>query len=90
MMMLLRELQDLQMWLLNRGSELVFGVVFSGCYFYSVTASFTCDKRLICRTVDVVKKKPFNENLSNLEDFMNYVTNVEYESEKSKPNQTPT
>ena len=34
MMMLLRELQDLQMWLLNRGSKLTLAVVFGGEHFF--------------------------------------------------------
>lgn len=86
MMMLLRELQDLQMWLLKIGSESVFAVVFGGCYFFSVTARVTCDRHLVCRTVDVVAKKSYNENLSNLKDFMDYVTKLEYARKKSETN----
>lgn len=86
MMMLLRELQDLQMWLLKIGSESVFAVVFGGSYFFSVTARVTCDRRLVYRTVDVVAKKPFNENVANLEDFMDYVKEKEYARKKSESN----
>lgn len=47
MMMLLRELQDLQMWLMKIGSESVFAVVFDGSYLFSVTARVACDKQRI-------------------------------------------
>lgn len=88
MMMLLRELQDLQMWLLKIGSESVFAVVFGGSYFFSVTARVTCDRHLIYRTVDVVAKKPFSENFSNLKDFIDYVyvKEKEYARKKSETN----
>ena len=86
MTLLLRKLQDLQMWLLKIGSESVFAVVFGGSYFFSVTARVTCDRRLVYRTVDVVAKKPFNENVANLEDFMDYVKKKEYEYKKSETN----
>ena len=84
--MLLRELQDLQMWLLKIGSESVFAVVFGGSYFFSVTARVTCDRRLVYRTIDVVAKKPFSENFSNLKDFIDYVKKKEYECKKSETN----
>lgn len=86
MALLLRKLQDLQMWLLKIGSESVFAVVFGGSYFFSVTARVTCDRRLVYRTVDVVAKKSYNENLSNLKDFIDYVTKLEYERRKSETN----
>lgn len=86
MALLMRKLQDLQMWLLKIGSESVFAVVFGGSYFFSVTARVTCDRRLVYRTVDVVAKKSYNENLSNLKDFMDYVTRLEYGHEKSESN----
>lgn len=86
MMMLLRELQDLQMWLMKIGSESVFAVVFDGSYLFSVTARVACDRRLVCRTVDVVAKNSYSENLSNLKDFIDYVTKLEYERRKSETN----
>lgn len=43
MMILLRELHDLQMWLIKIGSESVFAVVFDGSYLFSVTARVACD-----------------------------------------------
>ena len=85
MTLLLRKLQD-QMWLLKIGSESVFAVVFGGSYFFSVTARVTCDRRLVYRTVDVVAKKPFNENVANLEDFMDDVKKKEYARKKSESN----
>lgn len=86
MALLMRKLQDLQMWLLKIGSESVFAVVFDGSYFFSVTARVTCDRRLVYRTIDVVAKKPFSENFSNLKDFIDYVKKKEYECKKSETN----
>lgn len=90
MMLLLRELHDLQMWLLKRGSKLTLAVVFGGEHFFSIIARLITDRDLAYRAVDVSERKPFNENVANLEDFMDYVTKLEYEYRKSESNQTPT
>lgn len=90
MMMLLRELQDLQMWLLNRGSKLTLAVVFGGEHFFSIIARLITDRDLAYRAVDVSERKPFNENVANLEDFMDYVTKLEYGRKKNESNHTPT
>lgn len=36
------------------------------------------------------ERKPFNENVANLEDFIDFVKEKEYECKKSETNQTPT
>lgn len=86
MMVLLRELHDLQMWLLNRGSKLTLAVVFGGEHFFSIIARLITDRDLAYRAVDVSERKPFNENVANLEDFMDYVKEKEYARRKSESN----
>lgn len=86
MMQFLRKLQDLQMWLLNRGSELTLAVVFGGEHFFSIIARLITDRDLAYRAVDVSERRPFNENVANLEDFMNYVTKLENGRKKSESN----
>lgn len=86
MIVLLRELQDLQMWLLNIGSKLTLAVVFGGEHFFSIIARLITDRDLAYRAVDVSERKPFNENVANLEDFMDYVKEKEYARRKSESN----
>lgn len=86
MALLMRKLQDLQMWLLNRGSKLTLAVVFGGEHFFSIIARLITDRDLAYRAVDVSERKPFNENVANLEDFMDYVTKLEYARKKSESN----
>lgn len=88
MMMLLRELQDLQQWLLNRGSKLTLAVVFGGEHFFSIIARLITDRDLAYRAVDVSERKPFSENFSNLKDFIDYVyvKEKEYARKKSESN----
>lgn len=88
MMMLLRELQDLQTWLLNRGSKLSLIVTF--CGNLKIISKVVYSRGLTYRNVEVTENKSYNENLYNLKDFMDYVTKLEYGCEKGKPNQTPT
>lgn len=88
MMMLLRELHDLQMWLLKRGSKLTLAVVFGGEHFFSIIARLITDRDLAYRAVDVSERKPFSENFSNLKDFIDYVyvKEKEYARKKSESN----
>lgn len=86
MIVLLRELQDLQMWLLNIGSKLTLAVVFGGEHFFSIIARLITDRDLAYRAVGVSERKPFNENVANLEDFMDYVKEKEYARRKSESN----
>ena len=84
MIILLRELQDLQMWLMNRDSKssLILRINGNRKIFASVVG-------IIYRSVNVYKRRPFNENVANLEDFIDYVKEKEYECKKSETNRTP-
>ena len=81
MMVLLRELQDLQMWLLNRESKL--SLILTLCGNLKILASVV---GFTYHGVDVSERKPFNENVANLEDFMDYVTKLEYGRKKNESN----
>ena len=85
MVILLRELQDLQQWLLNRESKL--SLILTLCGNRKILASIVGPTYY---SVDVSERKPFNENVANLEDFMDFVKEKEYECKKSESNQTPT
>ena len=84
MIILLRELQDLQMWLLNRESKssLILRINGNRKIFASVVG-------IIYRSVNVYKRRPFNENVANLEDFIDFVKEKEYECKKNETNRTP-
>ena len=85
MMQFLQELQDLQMWLMNRDSKssLILRINGNRKIFASVVG-------IIYRSVNVYDRWPFNENVANLKDFIGYVKRKEYECRKSETNQTPT
>ena len=85
MTLLLRKLQDLQMWLLNRDSKssLILRIDGNRKIFASVVGN-------MYRSVNVYERWPFNENVANLEDFMDFVKEKEYGCKKSESNQTPT
>ena len=85
MIMLLRELQDLQMWLLNSGRKFSLIITLSGNLkiFASVVG-------LTYRGVNLSNRNPFNKNVAKLYDFIDYVKRTEYECKKSETNQTPT
>ena len=85
MMILLRELQDLQMWLMNRDSKSSLILRINGNR--KIFASFV---GIIYRSVNVYERRPFNENVANLEDFFDFVKEKEYECKKNETNQTPT
>ena len=85
MIMLLRELQDLQMWLINIDSKssLILRINGNRKIFASVVG-------IIFRSVNVYKRRTFNENVANLEDFIDFVKEKEYECKKSETNHTQT
>ena len=85
MMMILRKLQDLQMWLMNRDSKssLILRINGNRKIFASVVG-------IIYRSVNVYERRPFNENVANLEDFIDFVKEKEYECKKNETNRTPT
>ena len=85
MMMLLRELQDLKMWLLNRDSKL--SLIFTLCGNRKILASVV---GITYHSVEMSERKPFNENAAKLDDFIDYVKRTEYECKKSETNRTTT
>ena len=84
MIMILRELQDLQMWLMNRDSKssLILRINGNRKIFASVVG-------IIYRSVNVYERWPFNENVANIKDFIDFVKEKEYGDRKSETNRTP-
>ena len=85
MIMLLRELQDLQMWLLNSGCK--FSLIIR---LYGNIRIYASVVGLTYRVANLSNRKPFNENVDNLYNFIDNVKRAEYECRKSKTNRTPT
>ena len=92
MIILLRELQDLQMWLYSIDSAVKLDIYTSPQdegYIYCIAF---CDKNIsnanfLC---GISNKYSFNDNKKELGSFIEYTTKLEYECRKSEPNQTPT
>ena len=84
MVMLLRELQDLQIWLLNSGRNFSFIIT-----LYGNLKIFASVVGLTYRGVNLSNRKPFNENVAKLKDFIDFVKEKEYECRKSETNRTP-
>ena len=85
MIMLLRELQDLQMWLLNSGRKFSLIIrLYGNIRIYASVVGLTYS------AVNLSNIKPFNDNVANLKDFIDCVKEKEYECRKSETNQTPT
>ena len=84
MIQFLRELQDLQMWLMNRDSKssLILRINGNRKIFASVVG-------IIYRSVNVYERWPFNENVANIKDFIDFVKEKEYGDRKSETNRTP-
>ena len=84
MMMLLQELQDLQIWLLNSGRNFSFIIT-----LYGNLKIFASVVGLTYHGVNLSNRKPFNDNVANLKDFIYFVKEKEYECRKSETNRTP-
>ena len=84
MMQFLRELQDLQIWLLNSGRNFSFIIT-----LYGNLKIFASVVGLTYRGVNLSNRKPFNENVAKLKDFIDFVKEKEYECKKSETNRTP-
>lgn len=81
MIMLLRELQDFQMWLLNSGRKFSLIIrLYGNIRIYASVVGLTYG------AVNLYNRKPFNENVAKLYDFIDYVKRAEYECKKSKTN----
>ena len=81
MIQFLRELQDLQMWLMNRDSKssLILRINGNRKIFASVVG-------IIYRSVNVYERWSFNENVANIKDFIDFVKEKEYGDRKSETN----
>ena len=85
MIMLLRELQDLQIWLLNSGRKFSLIIrLYGNIRIYASVVGLTYS------AVSLFNRKPFNENVANLKDFIDFVKEKEYGNRKSETNRTPT
>lgn len=92
MMMLLRELQDLQMWLYSIDSVVKLDIYTSPQdegYIYCI--AFT-DKNISKANLlgGFSNDYSFKENKKELDSFVEHVTKLEYECKKSESNHTPT
>lgn len=92
MMMLLRELQDLQMWLYSIDSVVKLDIYTSPQdegYIYCLAS---CDENISKANFfgGFSNNYSFKENKKELDSFVEHVTKLEYENRKSEPNHTPT
>lgn len=94
MMMLMRELQDLQMWLFDSLQEITLSVNFSvsdnsisiDCYTALFSDIYRTNKSVFLYSCDSYEK-----NRTKLNRFVKYVKKLaKYGCKKGKPNQTPT
>ena len=85
MMMLLRELQDFQMLLMNSGRKFSLMIrLYGNIRIYASVVGLTYG------AVNLYNRNPFNKNVDNLYDFIDYVKRAEYGCRKRGTNQTPT
>ena len=85
MMMLLKELHDLQIWLLNSGRKFSLIIrLYGNIRIYASVVGLTYS------AVNLSNMDPFNKNVDNLYDFIDYIKRAEYECRKSESNHTPT
>ena len=71
MMQFLRELQDLQIWLLNSGRK--FSLIIR---LYGNIRIYASVVGLTYRGVNLSNMKPFNDNVANLKDFIDFVKSL--------------
>ena len=91
MMMMLRKLQDLQMWLYSIDSVVKLDIYTSpqdDGYIYCLAS---CDENIskanfFCGISD---KYSLNDNKKELGSFVEHITEMEYECKKSETNRTP-
>lgn len=92
MVMLLRELQDLQMWLYSIDSVVKLDIYTSPQdegYIYCIAS---CDKNISKANFfgGFSNDYSFKENKKELDSFVEHVTKLVYECKKSEPNQKTT
>ena len=91
MVMILRKLQDLQMWLYSIDSVVKFDIYTSpqdDGYIYCIAS---CDENIskanfFCGFSD---KYSLNDNKKELGSFVEHITGLEYECKKNETNRTP-
>lgn|GEM_PF-6326876 len=92
MMMLLRELQDLQMWLYSIDSVVKLEIYTSPQDEGHIYCNAFCDENISKANFygGFINDYSFKENKKNLDSFVKHVTKLEYEYKKSESNHTPT
>ena len=92
MTMILRKLQDLQMWLYNIDSVVKFDIYTSPQDEGYIYCSAFCDENISKEHFFIVFSNDcsLNDNKRKLGSFIEHVTKLEYECKKIETNQTPT
>lgn len=92
MMQILRELQDLQMWLYSIDSVVKLDIYTSPQDEGYIYCTASCDENISKKNFfgGFSNDYSFKENRKEFDSFVEHVTKLEYENRKSKPNQTPT
>ena len=90
MMMILRKLQDLQMWLYSIDSVVKFDIYSSPQEGYIYCSAF-CDENISKESfiIGFSNDCSLNDNKRKLGSFIEHVTKLEYECRKSETNRTP-
>ena len=94
MIMILRELQDLQLWLSNSSHEITLDINF--CVFENSTAiygyvSLFSDIVGMSKSIHLYSMSSYDENRTQLNYFIKYVKKLaKYGRKKGETNQTPT
>lgn len=88
MMMLLRELQDLQMWLYSIDSVVKLDIYTSPQDEGYIDCLALCDKNISKANffVGFSNDSSFKENREKFDSFVEHVTKLEYENRKSESN----
>ena len=92
MTMILRKLQDLQMWLYNIDSVVKFDIYTSPQDEGYIYCSASCDENISKESffIGFSNDCSLNDNKIKLCSFIEHVTKLEYECRKSETNRTPT
>lgn len=92
MIMLLRELQDLQQWIYNSSHEIALGINF--CVFENSTAIYgyvSSDIVEMRKSISLHSIISYEQNRTQLNYFVEYAKKLsKYGDRKSKTNRTPT
>ena len=91
MMMILRKLQDLQMWLYSIDSVVKFDIYTSPQDEGYIYCSASCDENISKESffIGFSNDCSLNDNKRKLGSFIEHVTKLEYECRKSETNRTP-